>query len=327
MKQRQLGKTGVQVSEIALGCWQLGAVWGEPFDMGLALETLNTAIEQGINCFDTADVYNGGASERAIGEHITTAQDKPFVITKMGRRLSPHTALGYNEENFRRFIDDSRRNLGVDSLDLTLLHCPPKEVYDDPEVFHVLDRLKEEGLIKHYGVSVETVDEAMKAIRYPGVAAVEIIFNMFRLKPAERFFEEAKRQGVGVIVRVPLASGLLTGTYTESTTFGQHDHRTFNRNGEAFDKGETFSGVDFNQGLKAVDALKKIFPDEPLSLVALRWILMFDAVSIVIPGASKPRHIKANAAAANRKPLTEKEMEDVRGVYDRFIKDQVHHLW
>jgi aryl-alcohol dehydrogenase-like predicted oxidoreductase len=327
MKQRILGKTGVKVSEIALGCWQLGAVWGEPFDMDVALDTLKTAASHDIDCFDTADVYNGGASEASIGRHMQTTGHKPFVITKMGRRLSPHNADGYNETNFRRFIDDSRKHLGVEALDLTLLHCPPPEVYDDPEVFHTLDRLKEEGLIKDYGVSVETVDEAMKALRYPGVAAIEIIFNMFRMKPAEVFFDEAKKKGVGVIVRVPLASGLLTGKFDSKTTFGKNDHRTFNRNGEAFDKGETFSGVDYDTGLKAAEELKAIFPDEPLAEVALRWILMFDAVSTVIPGASKPHHIAANAKASMRKPLTEQEMEAVRDVYDRFIKDQVHHLW
>ncbi|MCF7933078.1 MAG: aldo/keto reductase [Acholeplasmataceae bacterium] len=327
MKQRRFGKTDVLVSEIAMGCWQLGGTWGDPFDPVLANETLKQATNEGINCFDTADVYVGGESERAIGRYMKTLESKPFVITKMGRQLNPHTKEGYNEANLRRFVDQSRANLDVDQLDMILLHCPPVEVYYTPAVFDVLDSLKQEGKIKHYGVSVEKVEEGLKAIEYPGVEAVEIIFNMFRMRPAELFFEEAKKKDVAIIVRVPLASGLLSGTYTKDTTFGKHDHRHFNRHGESFDRGETFSGVEYETGLEAVEALKKVFPGQSLATVALRWILMFDAVSTIIPGASKPHHIESNAKASSLPPLTKHEMDQVQKIYDEMIKDQVHHLW
>ena len=327
MKQRMLGKTGVMVSEIALGCWQLGAVWGEPFNPEVALNTLKAATESQINCFDTADVYMGGASERAIGAYLKTLDEKPFVITKMGRFQSPHTAAGYNEANLRRFVDQSRQNLQMDALDMVLLHCPPTEVYDHPKVFEILDQLQKEQKIKHYGVSVETVEEGLKAMRYPGVSAIEIIFNMFRLKPAEVFFEAAKKHQVGVIVRVPLASGLLTGKFHEHSVFNPKDHRFYNRNGEQFDKGETFSGVDYLTGLAAVQALQAVFPNESLPQIALRWILMFDAVSTVIPGASKPVQILDNAKASELPPLTEKQMKQVEAIYNQYIKKHVHPLW
>ncbi|MDX9807072.1 MAG: aldo/keto reductase [Acholeplasma sp.] len=327
MKQRMLGKTGVMVSEIALGCWQLGAVWGEPFNPEIALNTLKTATSQGINCFDTADVYMGGESERAIGRYLESLDQKPFVITKMGRFQSPHIAAGYHEDNLRRFVKQSLKNLQVDALDMVLLHCPPSEVYDMPEVFESLDSIKADGLIKHYGVSVETVEEGLKAIQYPGVEAVEIIFNMFRLKPAEHFFIEAKKQNVGIIVRVPLASGLLTGKFKKDTQFNPNDHRTYNRQGEKFDMGETFSGVDYNTGLEAVEAIKKVFPNESLPLIALRWILMFDAVSTVIPGASRPEQIFENAKASLLPLLTEAQMKQVEAIYNQYIKPLVHHRW
>jgi len=327
MKQRRFGKTGINVSEISLGCWQLGSRWGEPFDADVARNTLKAAVDQGINCLDTADVYQGGMSERAIGEFLKTVDDKPFVITKMGRQLSPHVANHYTEPNLRKFVKQSLDRLDVDQLDLTLLHCPPTEVYYDPEVFAILDKFKEEGLIKHYGVSVEKVEEGLKAIEYDGVAAIEVIFNMFRLRPMELLFEQAKKRDVAIIVRVPLASGLLSGKYDMETKFAQGDHRTFNRDGEAFDKGETFSGVDYETGLEAVRALKKVFPDQNLAQVALRWILMFDAVSTVIPGASKPEHILSNAKASDMDPLTDEQMEQVKTIYDNYIKDPVHHLW
>lgn len=327
MKKRRFGKTNIMVSEISLGTWQLGSKWGAPFDSTVAVDTLRGATDVGINCYDTADVYQGGASEKAIGDYIQTLDEKPFVITKAGRQLNPHVASGYNETNLRRFILDSRKRLNVDTLDMVLLHCPPIEVYYQPDVFETLDQIKKEGLIHHYGVSIEKVEEGLKAMEYDGVEAIEVIFNMFRLRPMELLFQEAKRRDVAIIVRVPLASGLLSGKYTKDTSFLPDDHRTFNRNGEAFDKGETFSGVDYNTGLQAVEELKKLFPNQSLAQVALRWILMFDAVSTVIPGASKPEHIISNAEASNLPPLTEVEMKAVNDIYDRYIKFPVHYLW
>jgi aryl-alcohol dehydrogenase-like predicted oxidoreductase len=327
MKTRILGKTGINVSEISLGTWQLGSVWGMPFDQNVAYETLNTAVSQGINCFDTADVYQGGASEHAIGNFIKTKEPKPFIITKAGRRLQNHVKEGYNEANIRLFIDDSRKNMDVEALDMVLLHCPPTDVYYMPNVFKLLDTLKVEGKIKHYGVSVERIEEGLKALEYDGVDAIEIIFNMFRLRPSEYFFNRALEKNVGVIVRVPLASGLLTGKYHQKTTFNENDHRTFNREGQAFDKGETFSGVDYDLGLKAVDALKKVFQTDDLAPIALRWILMFDAVSTVIPGASRAEQVLFNVKASELAPLTLKQMDAVRKIYDDYIKDPVHHLW
>lgn len=327
MKYRTLGKTNVKVSEIALGTWQLGSVWGEPFDSDVARETLEESVKNDINCFDTADVYQGGQSEIAIGKFLKTQDKKPFVITKTGRRLNPHTKEGYNEENIRGFIDDSRKNLDVDTLDMVLLHCPPTDVYYNPEVFKLLDTLKEEGKIKHYGVSVERIEEGLKAMQYDGVEAIEIIFNMFRLRPQELFFEEAKKRNVGVIVRVPLASGMLTGKFDKSTTFNKDDHRMFNRNGEAFDKGETFSGVEYDLGLKAVDELKAYFKTDKIAPYALKWILSFDAVSIVIPGASRAEHIVNNAAVSEMESLSKETMEKVEAIYTTYIKEPVHHLW
>lgn len=327
MNDRKLGKTNVTVSEIALGCWQLGGKWGDPFDEAVAQETLQSAVHQGINCFDTADVYIGGESERAIGRFLKQNKQKTFVITKIGRWLNPHIAEGYNEENIRKFINQSRANLQVDALDLVLLHCPPYEVLYTPEVFALLDQIKAEGKIKHFGVSVQKVEEALIAMEYPGVEAIEIIFNMFRLRPAELFFQEAKKKNVGVIVRVPLASGLLSGKYTKQTTFGKGDHRQSNRNGEWFDRGETFSGVDYESGLQAVEELKALFPNESLPMVALRWILMFDAVSTIIPGASRPEQIIDNAKASQMPPLTEHQMKQVEAIYNKYIKHQVHTRW
>ena len=237
------------------------------------------------------------------------------------------TVENYSEENMRRFIDESRQRLDVESLDLVLLHCPPTDLYEHPEVFAVLDQIKAEGKIKHYGVSIEKVEEGIKAMQYPGVAAIEVIFNMFRLKPAEELFELARQNNVGIIVRVPLASGLLTGKYTKQTTFGENDHRTNNRHGELFDKGETFSGVDYDLGLKAVDELKKVFKTENLTQIAIRWILMFDAVSTVIPGASKASYVKTNAESCELPPLTDEEMKHVQSIYDKYIKSSVHHFW
>lgn len=327
MKYRQFGKTNLKVSEIALGTWQLGSVWGETFNEEVAEDTLKEAVLQGINLFDTADVYQDGMSEKTIGKFLKTQKDKPFVVTKVGRRLPAQTKEGYSEENIRRFVDDARKNMDMDALDMVLLHCPPTDVYYEPQVFQVLDTLKEEGKIKHYGVSVERIEEGLKAMEYDGVDAIEIIFNMFRMRPAELFFEEAKKRNIGIIVRVPLASGLLTGKFTKTTTFNENDHRFFNREGAAFDKGETFSGVDYELGLEAVDRLKEHFQTDNIAPYALRWILSFGAVSTVIPGASRPDQIVRNAQVVDMDPLSDEDMKKVKEIYDTYIKDPVHHLW
>lgn len=327
MNYRTFGKTGFEISEISLGTWQLGSVWGMPFDKEKGMETLRVAIDEGVNAFDTADVYIGGASEHTIGEFKKEEKREVFVITKIGRKLNPHVAEAYNETNLRGFVMDSIKNMNVDQLDMVLLHCPPTEVYHSDRVFQIMDKLQAEGLFKHYGVSVEKISEAKHALKYPNVKAIEIIFNMFRLRPAEELFELAKEKHVGIIVRVPLASGLLTGKYTKKTTFNPNDHRTFNRHGESFDKGETFSGVDYDQGLKAVSELKKLFVTENLAPYALRWILMFDAVSTVIPGASNPKQIEDNVKASLLPPLTKEQMDGVESIYNTYIKSSVHHLW
>jgi len=327
MKKRPFGKTGILVSEISLGTWQLGSKWGDPFSEEVAYKTLKTAYELGINCLDTADVYQGGNSEKAIGLFHKENSPASFVITKIGRKLPKQDKTLYTKETLAKFIDDSRANLQVDALDMVLLHCPPTDLYRDNQVFDDMDQFKKEGKIKHYGVSIETIEEGLLALNHPGVEAIEVIFNMFRLRPATELIPIAKEKGVAIIVRVPLASGLLTGKYTNKTTFGPHDHRTFNRQGEAFDKGETFSGVPYEVGLKAVDELKRVFPSDKLPLYALRWILMFDGVSTVIPGASKPEQIIENIKAADLEPLTAFEMSEVKRIYDTYIKPHVHHLW
>lgn len=327
MKKRIFGKTGFNISEIALGTWQLGSRWGDPFDEVIAFETLEVANSLGINAFDTADVYQGGLSEKTIGKYNKKQKNPSFVITKVGRKLSKQDKDLYTKEALTKFIDDSRSNLQVEALDMVLLHCPPTDLYDQKDVFSYMDEFKKQGKIKHYGVSIEKIEEGIKAMEYPGVEAIEVIFNMFRLRPATELFGLAKEKNVGIIVRVPLASGLLTGKYTPKTTFGKHDHRTFNRNGESFDKGETFSGVPYDIGLEAVEELKKVFPKDQLPLYALRYILMFDGVSTVIPGASKPEQIIENVKAADLPPLTKHQMDEVERIYNTIIKPHVHHLW
>ncbi len=327
MKLRKLGKTNIEVSEISLGTWQLGSTWGMPFSREEAFNILDVAQSQKIICLDTADVYQDGLSEKTIGEYTKEKNYHPFVITKVGRRLPEQKNELYTEQSIRKFVDDSRNNMNVKALDMVLLHCPPTDLYKENRAFDVLDQLVKEGQIKHYGVSVETVEEAMLAMNHKGVEAIEIIFNMFRLKPSLEFFAKAKENNVGIIVRVPLASGLLTGKYHEKTVFNPNDHRTFNRNGEAFDKGETFSGVDYHLGLKAVNELKKLFNTENLAPIALRWILMFDEVSTVIPGASRAEQVLWNTSAASLPPLTQEQMDGVEAIYDKYIKPSVHHLW
>lgn len=325
MKKRIFGKTGWEVSEVSLGTWQVGGRWGEPFDEKNAERILEASLDTGVNFIDTADVYSDGLSERVVGKIVKKRSEWIYVASKCGRRLSPHTTEGYNEANITRFVEDSLRNSGLDVIDLIQLHCPPTPVYSNPDVFAAMEKLREQGKIRAYGVSVEKVEEALKAIEYPGVVSVQIIFNMFRLKPAEQFFEAAKAANVAILARVPLASGLLTGKMHTESSFGKADHRFFNREGQAFDKGETFSGVPFASGLEAVEDLKIIFGKENLTLEALKWTLMFDAVTCVIPGASSPEQAINNIKASALPDFTPSQMNAVREVYDRFFREQIHH--
>ena len=327
MNYRKLGKTGLNISEISLGTWQVGGKWGDDFSHANADKILNYAIDHGVNFIDTADVYGDGESEKAVGRVAKSRSGQVFVASKCGRRLNPHVNSAYTPEALRKFVENSLSNMGLERLDLIQLHCPPHEVYYRPEIFELFDQLKKEGKIANLGVSVEKVEEALKAIEYPNVTTVQIIFNMFRQRPSELFFTEALKRDVGIIVRVPLASGMLTGKYHKDMTFTAGDHRNFNRNGAAFDKGETFSGIDFNKGLDAVEELKRIFPGKDMALMALRWILMFNEVNCIIPGASKVEQIESNLKAMDLPALSPAELQNVRDVYDRLIKDQVHHLW
>lgn len=327
MNYRKLGKTGLNISEISLGTWQVGGKWGADFNQKNAEEIINKAIDEGINFIDTADVYSDKLSERAVGKVVRSRSEEVFIATKCGRQLQPHTNAAYNVDVLRKFVEDSLTNIGVERLDLIQLHCPPTEVYNRPEIFELFDKLTQEGKIRNYGVSVEKVEEALKAIEYPGVSTVQIIFNMFRQKPATLLFEQAKEKNVGIIARVPLASGLLTGKFNASSTFSKDDHRNFNRNGAAFDKGETFSGVDFNLGLKAVEELKQLFPSENLVHKALQWILSFNEVSCVIPGASNVSQLQSNLKTCELNSISEQELEKVTEIYNKYIKKDVHHLW
>lgn len=328
MEYRKLGKTGMKISAISLGTWQVGGKWGSSFDNDNAAAILNKAIDAGINFIDTADVYSDGESEKAVGRVLKSRSEKIFVATKCGRQIQPHVNEGYQPAVLRKYVEDSLKRLQLETIDLIQLHCPPTQVYYRPEIFELFDALKQEGKIKNLGVSVEKVEEALKAIEYDNVTTVQIIFNMFRQRPAQLFFEQAIKKDIGVIVRVPLASGLLTGTYSKQTSFTPGDHRTFNRNGEAFDKGETFAGIDYETGLAAVEELKKIFPDQQnLAPVALRWILQFKAVSCIIPGASSAEQAAANLLALEQPELTAVQLDAVNGVYEKYIKKAVHHLW
>lgn len=327
MQYRTLGRTGFQISEISLGTWQVGGKWGAPFDHDNASKILNAAIDNGINFIDTADVYGDGESEKAVGRFIRQCSERIYVATKCGRRLNPHIQTAYTPQVLRGFVEDSLRNMGLEKIDLIQLHCPPTEVYYRPEIFEEFDKLITEGKILKLGVSVEKIEEALKAIEYPNVDTVQIIFNIFRQRPSTLFFEQAKKKNIGVIVRVPLASGLLTGKFDKKTTFSQSDHRNFNRQGAAFDKGETFSGVDYDTGVETVQQLEQAFPDIPLSHLALRWILMFDAVSCIIPGASTPEQVLSNTQALQVPPLSSEDMKKIESIYDKYIKASVHHLW
>ena len=328
MNYRNLGETGMRVSEISLGTWAFGGDWGTVGEDD-AYAALNRAIDLGANFLDTADVYGDGHSEKLIGRLLKDRpNDEIFVATKAGRRLDPHTAEGYNRENLTAFVERSLRNLGVEALDLLQLHCPPTEAYRQDSTFEALDELQREGKIRNHGVSVEKVEEARMALDYPGVKTVQIIFNVFRQKPAEEFFPLAEERNVGILARVPLASGLLSGKMSADRAFDEGDHRNFNRNGEAFDRGETFSGVDFETGLRAAEELKEFVPEgHTLAQFALRWILMHPAVSCAIPGGKNPAQVEDNVAAAAMPPLSDEAMRRARDVYDASIRPEVHHLW
>ena len=328
MKTRGFGRTGWQVSEIGFGAWAIGGgQWGGA-DEAESLAALHRALDCGITFFDTADVYGDGLSERLIARLRRERREPFYVATKAGRRLFPHTAAGYNAANLGGFVDRSLKNLGVERLDLVQLHCPPTEVYYRPEVFQALDDLVTAGKIRFYGVSVEKVEEALKAIEYPHVQSVQIIFNLFRLRPAELFFEQAQRRNVAVIARVPLASGLLCGTFTPATEFPADDHRAFNREGAGFDRGETFSGVDYETGLAAVERLRPLVPaGATLPQFALQWILSFPAVTTVIPGGRRPAQVADNARAADLPPLSPEQRAAVQDIYDEAIRPLVHHRW
>lgn len=328
MKYRALGKTGFNVSEVSFGAWAIGGSWGDVSD-DESLRALHCAIDTGVNFIDTADVYGDGRSERLIAQlRKDRPRDTIHVATKAGRRLNPHVADGYNAANLESFIDRSLKNLQTDALDLVQLHCPPTDVYYAPEVFRALDDLARQGKVKHYGVSVERVEEALKAIEFPNVKTVQIIFNLFRLRPTETFLPLAHEKQIGVLARVPLASGLLTGKITKNTQFAKDDHRNFNRHGEAFDVGETFSGVEFDTALAAVEELKKLVPPGvSLAQFALKWILMNAGVSCVIPGAKKPQQVEDNARASDLPDLSTEQMHACAAIYDRYIRSLVHHRW
>ena len=328
MRQRRLGKTGFEVSEISLGTWQVGGVWGSGFDDANAERILEDAIDRGVNFFDTADVYENRRSEAAVARVVRRRGERIYVATKCGRFISPHVDESYTPAALRGYVEASLRNTGLEALDLIQLHCPPPPAYYRPEIFELFDRLQEEGKILNLGVSVEKVEEALKAIEYPNVTTIQIIFNMFRQRPAELFFPEAARRDVGIIVRVPLASGLLSGTYDRSSSFGEEDHRFYNRDGARFDKGETFSGIPYETGLDAVEELRPLFPGrDNLSPVALRWILDHPEVSTVIPGASRIEQVASNLSAADMPPLDPAARVRVDEIYDERIRPLVHHLW
>lgn len=329
MNYRTLGKTGLTVSELSLGTWQVGGVWGTGFDHDSAQKLLHAAYEEGVNFFDTADVYEAGESERAVGRFLTSVGDKDrlFVATKCGKQIEPFVNEGFTPEVLRGYVEDSLERLGVECIDLIQLHCPPTEVYYRPEIFGLFERLKEEGKIKHLGVSVEKVEEAVKAIQFDNVTTVQIIYNMFRRRPEDYFFDMAAEKNIGVIVRVPLASGLLSGKMSAESTFNPGDHRHGNRNGEWFDKGETFSGVPFETGLAAVEELKELFGGMNLAQVALKWILMNDQISVIIPGASKLQHIPSNMQAGDLADFSPEQMAAAHEIYEQKIRPHVHHLW
>jgi len=322
MEYRELGRTSWKVSAISTGTWAMGSLWGTVSDSD-SLAALNKALDLGVNFFDTADVYG---SEHLIGKLRRTRKEPFYVATKMGMQVNPDPR-GYTRRNMTAFAENSLRELQMETIDLMQLHCPPIAAYNS-ETFGILDDLVKQGKIRHYGVSVERIAEAKKAIEFPNVQTVQMIFNIFRQRPIDDFFPEVRKRKVGIIARVPLASGLLSGKMNANTTFARDDHRTFNRDGAAFDKGETFSGVDFETGLKAVEELRPLIPSgATMAQMALRWILMFPEVSCAIPGAKRPSQAEDNVRAAELPALDEKTMQKIRGVYDKYIRPQVQKLW
>ena len=327
MKYREFGKTGWNVSTVSFGAWAIGGSWGTVQDDD-SIKALHTALDQGINLFDTADVYGDGRSEQLLAQLKKERKEDFHIITKAGRRLDPHVASGYNRQNLTAFIERSLKNLQTEALDLVQLHCPPSEVYYMPETFEVMDDLQKQGKVLNYGVSVEKVEEALKAIEFTNVKSVQIIYNIFRQRPADLFFKLAKEKKIAILARVPLSSGMLTGKMSLNTEFEKDDHRQFNRHGESFDRGETFSGVDYKTGLEAVEELKALLPAGwTMAQFALRWILMDEAVSCVIPGAKRPSQVIDNAAAADLPELSPETMQKVKEIYEVKIKPLVHHYW
>ena len=324
---RELGRTGWKISGVSFGSWAIGGSWGKVND-DESLRALHRAVDLGVNFFDTADVYGDGHSEQLLARLKRERKEEIIIATKAGRRLDPHVASGYTADNIRGFVERSLKNLNTDSIDLLQLHCPPTDVYYHPEVFAGLDKLVEEGKLRYYGVSVERVEEALKAIEYPNVQSVQIIFNIFRQRPADLFFGEAVRRKVGILARVPLSSGMLSGKLSMTSQFAPDDHRQFNRHGEAFDRGETFSGVDYATGLRVVEELRALIPaGVTMSQFALRWILMFDAVTCAIPGAKSPAQVEENVAAGSLSAFSQNTMALVRTLYDQEIRNLVHHYW
>ncbi len=327
MKYRTLGKTGYKVSEIGYGSWGIGGGWGTVSDEQ-ARTALSSISDTGINFIDTADIYGNGRSEKFIGEYIQNAGRRIIVATKIGRKSDPHTRDAYTKSNMHAYIEQSRKNLNTSCIDILQLHTPPTEVYYMPQVFSFLDEMVKKKKIRFYGVSVEKVEEALKAIEYPNVSTIQIIFNMFRQRPMELLFREAKKRNIGIIVRVPLASGLLTGKFSIFSRFPKNDHRNFNRHGEVFDQGETFAGVDFYKGLSAVRKIKSLKgKDYTMAQFALKWILMQDAVSTVIVGGKTPLQIKENAASSDLPKLSEANMKAIKHIYDTYVKNDVHYRW
>lgn len=327
MQYRELGRTGYKVSTISFGAWAIGGAWGSVEDKD-SLAALHRSLDLGVNFFDTADVYGDGRSERLLAQLRKERKEKFYIATKAGRRLPKQEARGYSRENLTAFIDRSLKNLETDCIDLLQLHCPPMEVYYMPEVFGVLDDFVKAGKLRYYGVSVEKVEEALKAIEFPGVQSVQIIFNMLRQRPSDLFFAEAQRKKVGILARLPLSSGMLSGKLTRSSNFEATDHRAFNRHGEAFDRGETFSGVDYERGLEVVEKLRPLVPEgTTLAQLALRWILMFPAVTCAIPGAKRASQAEENAASAELPPIPRETMDKIHQIYVGRVKEQVHQYW
>jgi aryl-alcohol dehydrogenase-like predicted oxidoreductase len=327
MEYRELGRTGWKVSSISFGAWAIGSTWGK-VDDGESMKALHRCLDLGVNFFDTADVYGDGHSERLLAQLRKERREPFYIATKAGRRLPVQEASGYSRENLTAFIDRSLKNLAVETIDLLQLHCPPITVLYMPEIFGILDDMVKAGKLRYYGVSVEKVEEALIAIEHPGVQTIQIIFNMFRQRPAELFFGEARRRRVGILARLPLSSGMLAGKMTKESHFEAEDHRNFNREGAAFDKGETFSGIPFDLGLKAVDELRPLVPaGATIGQMALRWILMHPAVTCAIPGAKRPSQVEENIAAAALPPLSPETMAGISAVYNQRIKPLVHPRW